>query len=294
MNIPTEVWGLIISHLPLNDLIQVSCVYRDFYRLSRTNSFYVKKLDETKRIFRDRSWIISAYRNLRETFYFTLFRKLLPYVTTVDALKMRKIIEKKLFNAILPFRVWNHIFLCTRSQYESNMCLFCTKIYLRNKKVSKLIEKKLVVDVLGYFPGNLSYGIISDGTVNLFIHTSVNARQKILDENGNFGVLFYEVINSPFMLWKFYLDVLARIVFIYSDKYVIPTILSASNDDCRNHTICTQFTCFGLKTNKVKEIVFKATLKLSKKLAQQPCMSTDYFFIFDVFNTYKLGVDNRN
>ena len=23
-------------------------------------------------------------------------------------------------------------------------------------------------------------------------------------------------------------------------------------------------------------------------------MSTDYFFIFDVFNTYKLGVDNRN
>ena len=50
MNIPTEVWGLIISHLPLNDLIQVSCVYRDFYRLSRTNSFYVKKLDETKKI----------------------------------------------------------------------------------------------------------------------------------------------------------------------------------------------------------------------------------------------------
>ena len=52
---------------------------------------------------------------------------------------------------------------------------------------------------------------------------------------------------------------------------------------------------FWFKKNKVKEIVFKAALKLSKKLAQQPCVSTDFFFfVFDVFNTYKLGVDNRN
>ena len=123
--------------------------------------------------------------------------------------------------------------------------------------MSKLIEKKLVDDVLDYFPVNLSYGIISDCIVNLFIHSSVNDRQKILDENGNFGVLFYEVINSPFMLWKFYLDVLARIVFNYSDKYVIPTILSGSNDDCRNHTICTQFTCFGLKKIRLRKLFLR-------------------------------------
>ena len=39
MNITTEVWALILSYLELNDLIEVSCVCKDFHRLSRINSF---------------------------------------------------------------------------------------------------------------------------------------------------------------------------------------------------------------------------------------------------------------
>ena len=34
MIIPTEVWGGIISYLELNDLIEMSCVSKDFCRLS--------------------------------------------------------------------------------------------------------------------------------------------------------------------------------------------------------------------------------------------------------------------
>ena len=123
-----------------------------------------------------------------------------------------KYFEQKLYYAILPFRAWNHLFLCDRSQFESNMCLFCTKIYLRNKKLSRLIEKKLTVDVLKHFPSQLSYGVISGGCVNLFVHSSVIDRQKVFDESANFGTIFYEVINSPFILLKFYLDILVRIV----------------------------------------------------------------------------------
>ena len=85
------------------------------------------------------------------------------------------------------------IYFRVRSQYESNMCLFCMKINLR-KKVSRLIEKNLTVDVLDYFPVQLSYGIITDGHVNLFVHSSVNDRQKLFDENSNFRALFFEVI----------------------------------------------------------------------------------------------------
>lgn len=71
------------------------------------------------------------------------------------------------------------------------MFVFYTKIYLRNK-LSKLIEKK-IVNVSDYFPVQLSYGIIiRDGCVNLCVHSSVTDRQKILDENGNFGTLFFK------------------------------------------------------------------------------------------------------
>ena len=40
--------------------------------------------------------------------------------------------------------------------------------------------------------------------------------------------------------------------------------------------------------------MFDTAVKLSKKLAQQSCMNVDSYFIIDVFNTYKKGVDFRN
>ena len=82
------------------------------------------------------------------------------------------------------------------------MCLLCTKLYLRNKLVSKLIGKKLTVDVLDYFPVQLSYGVISNGSM-----------MKKHDEKASFETFFYEVINSPFLLWKFYFNIISRIAF---------------------------------------------------------------------------------
>ena len=221
----------------------------------------MKKLNKPKKIFSYRLWIVSKFSYLCDTFYFTLFRKLTTYVAVNDILKVKKIIRKILYYLMLSFRVWNHIFFCLRSQYKSNMCLFCTKIYLRNKKVSRLIETKLTVDVLNYFPVQISHGTITDGHVNLFVHSSVNDRQKLFDKNSNFGTLSFEVINFPFLLWKFYLDVLARMVFNYCDKYILPTLLSDLTDNYRNYTTCTRFNCYNMKKNNVKENIkiIKAT-----------------------------------
>lgn len=177
MNIPTEVWGGIISYLELNDLIEMSCVSKDFYRLSLNNCFHVKKLTESKSIFTDRSWILCTYSHFCDVFYCELFRKLVAYISIDCVVKVREIVQKKLYFAIMPFHIWNSTFLCCRSQYESNMCLFCTKIYLKNKRICKLIEKCLTVNVLDYFPVHFSYGvIISGGSVNLFVHFSVTDR----------------------------------------------------------------------------------------------------------------------
>ena len=110
------------------------------------------------------------------------------------------------------------------------MCLFCTKIYLKNKRLSASVRKNLTVNVLDFFPVHLSYGIISGGHLHLFVHSSIVDRQKHLAYNPNFGTLFYEVINSPFMLLKFYLDILARIVFNYSNNHITTALLSDLKD----------------------------------------------------------------
>ena len=70
--------------------------------------------------------------------------------------------------------------------------------------------------------------------------------------------------------------------------------MSGFKDDCRKHTVCTPSTCFGLKKIKVKEILFVNALKFSKELAEHSCMCVNSYYIIDVFNNYKRGVDLRN
>ena len=154
-----------------------------------------------------------------------MFKQLVPYVSIENFHASKKIIYDKLYFSLLLFRVRNHVFHCCKSHYENNMCLFCTKLHLRNKKTCKLIEKKLTIDVLDFFPVELTYDVISDEVVNLFVHSTMHDRQKRYSPN-NFGTLFYEVISSPFILWKFYLDVLASIVLNYYDKHIISVLLS--------------------------------------------------------------------
>ena len=79
----------------------------------------MKQLTELRKIFKDRLWIVSCYTLFCDTFCYTLFRKLVPYVSIDQVLKARKTILKKLFYDLLSFHVWNHIWMCVRSQHNS-------------------------------------------------------------------------------------------------------------------------------------------------------------------------------
>ena len=46
MQLPIEVWRHIFTYLKLNDLIEISCVCKDFYQLCANNRFYVKKFNQ--------------------------------------------------------------------------------------------------------------------------------------------------------------------------------------------------------------------------------------------------------
>ena len=138
----------------------------------------------------------------------------------------------KLYFSLLPFRI---SFFVVDLSMGSNMYLFCTKVYLRNKKIYDTIEKKLTITVLNHFPVELSDGVITEGSINLFVHCSISDRQKLYGSNGNFGTLFYEVI-------------LARLVFTCCDKHIVPALLSGiETDECRNLTVCGPICCFVLK-----------------------------------------------
>ena len=182
MDLPIEVWAIIFSYLRLNDLIEISSVCKTFYCLCQKNYFYVKKLHESRDIFKDRSWLFQSYRKLLERFYFGIYREIVLYFPMLHIHMLRKEIFYPLYNSLLLFRVCNHLFLCCRSQYKRNMCLFCTKIRLKNKKVIKAICKTLKVDCFDCVPPSL-IDVIIRGDVNLFIHSRSQDRQKLYNSN---------------------------------------------------------------------------------------------------------------
>ena len=52
MSFPIEVWGLIFSFLPLNDVIEVSALCKDFYCETKKKKI-IKKLSYTRRLYRN-------------------------------------------------------------------------------------------------------------------------------------------------------------------------------------------------------------------------------------------------
>ena len=136
--------------------------------------------------------------------------------------------------------------------------------------------------------------VIFSNEINLFVHSFSQDRQKLYGPN-NFGTLFYEVISFPFMLWKFYLDVLARVVLNHCNKFIMPALLSGfDTNECRNSTVCNSEKCFGFKKVKIRDILFLNAVKLSKRLAVHSCRTVNSDFIIKVFDTYKRGVDFYN
>ena len=171
-SLPPEVWLIILSYLPLNDLIEASEACKLFFGLSRKISFFNEKLLHSRLLFNNSRSVFECYENVCLSFYGELRSCLEKYVKSEDHfIKAREIIMNKLMFSVLLFRVWNHIFLCERSQYCIDMCNFCTKSYVSNKKISDHIIKTLFVPIEEFHP-SIRDGIVLAEKIYIFAHTN--------------------------------------------------------------------------------------------------------------------------
>ena len=87
----------------LNEIFEISCVCEDFYHLCANNHFYVKKTKSIKENIRGRSCLLCHYKQLCENFYYSLFRKLVTYVSIENLIAARKILFFAPFSCLEPF-----------------------------------------------------------------------------------------------------------------------------------------------------------------------------------------------
>ena len=180
MDLPFEVLVIIISYLTPNDIMEAFAACKLFYHVSRKNKLFVKKLHDSRKLYNgdNKKWIISYHSDVFVSFSNQLFVFLKENVNEENLFLTKNVIMDRLYYSVLPFRVWNYLFLCERSQYMTNMCRYCTKLYIKNKKISDQVNNNLFVH-MNEFPTQLKERIWVTQKKNLFVHSNIAAKNDL-------------------------------------------------------------------------------------------------------------------
>ena len=97
------------------------------------------------------------------------------------------------------------------------------------------------------------------------------------------------------MLYKFYLEVLCRVIFNNVLKKILPVVLSDFDTNTfsawKKRSFCGRNFCAGTERKKRISIVIKETAYFSLHILKlnNGCINVD--FVSQIFNRYKKGVD---
>ena len=128
-------------------------------------------------------------------------------------------------------------------------------MYIKHRKISDYVTENLYIQLNRNTLCQLRQGIVLAENIPLFAHTNVSRKRRgTLNWNHNFRIMFYESINSPFLLWKIYLEIICCIVFNLSQTFVLLLILKGIEVDCRKYTHCEKYNCSNMKIIKVRAL----------------------------------------
>ena len=240
-----------------------------FYVLAHKNKKFEKKLNHSKFIVSNAS-MFDKYSDVWMSFAYQLHHKLKKYFDE----DLMLIVKKKLLSDVifdtLPFCVYDHFFNCNRGFYVHNKCNFCNRFYVKEKALSNFLNEKLMFNY-GLSPIVLveNFDFLENG-IQFFLHYRgiiYKGRDKNFDNNyDKFGVIHYESVNSPSMLYKTYSEILCR-------KKVLPLILTDFDrkkvSRCRACSYCSGNDCLGSRRKKIISIFIKETYKKPKECSAQ-------------------------
>ena len=151
-----------------------------------------------------------------------------------------------------------------------------------------------------FFPKEfLSDNIFVADDVSLFVHyhgIMYSARDNNFENNyGNFGVIFYESVNSVFILHTFCLEVLCRVNFNNVSKKILTIILKDfelnTSSSCRKRSFCSNdSSCSGKERKEIISCIVKETFYLCLHVVNINGEIVDISFIRHIFDNYKKGV----
>lgn len=205
---------------------------------------YVRKFNESKKLFVSRDFLLKAYKNI--------FKRFCDGVRwdICDIVDMQKFCELnyELFDctyyAILSFRVWSHVWFCCRFQCSKGMCQMCSKVSLEDLTGSRALQNVKIKEEELFSP--FQHYEKPFGHIRLSVTTS--------------NLWEHKELNSIFSLFKLYIDVMSRILVHHCDVFIIPILssgLKASIEDGAS---------YENRRDKITASVFWRVRELAKRL----------------------------
>ena len=122
---------------------------------------------------------------------------------------------RKICHELLPLKIHEHLFTCQRGIRDVRRCNFCTIFFVEN-----VDEMNLIKYTAHLFSYNCSmfevYSLFeqvqtSDAHLNILYKTSYFISHG--PKSNNYGEMICELINNPFALYVFYLEIFCHVYF---------------------------------------------------------------------------------
>ena len=124
------------------------------YHETRKNKFFMKKMSEVRKLCRNERIIYDKYYDAILCLGSQLSTSLKDYIPEETFSQVKKNLLDEIYYQVFPFRVWNHFFMCERSQFCVDMCRSCmntcrncVKLHVSSKRVSDYFAKILYVEI---------------------------------------------------------------------------------------------------------------------------------------------------
>ena len=179
VDLPNEIWTLILDFLPLKDVFSLKVLSKRFYHIS----FLKKKL---------RYFTINSHKIFEVTEYYDMFFYM--FNNLLNNLKMKfdvstflllKYSLEDLKNLFMISNCLYHLFNCPRSVFAKNDCVYCSQVYI----ISQINQPKNF-NCINDFNFNIFFNAekLSNNSLSILKKFKVLVFFKSLDE--------FSVINS--------------------------------------------------------------------------------------------------
>ena len=183
MDLPDLVLSEVFKNLKQIDLIEASAVCKKWRNVIWSKDFCLK-IGEVNKLFLDKHWLLKTYEKHFERFKDDVYWNCICILPDRRLAHTETEIFQRMFYAILPFRVWSHLWFCSyailpfrvcshlwfssRSQEDRHICQFCTMLRIQNVKMNDCIRKNFCIKIR-LFPMLLRHSILYAPDIRLFV-----------------------------------------------------------------------------------------------------------------------------